>query len=412
MELTRRHLIAGAGALPIAARLSAAVTERQGGAAASLPDKASFQDFTGISYLDSGTMHPISKGAKDAVDAYLQARSVPGSAGASVDDDRILGNFARLINAERNEVAFIQSTTTAEHVIVNGLDLGKGDHVVTDTLHFFGSFPLYHGLAERGVDVTWLRPRDGMRISIEDMDRAIRPGTKLVALSLVSTFNGFQHDLRRVCEIAHSRGALVYADIIHAAGCVPIDVKASGVDFAACAGYKWLMADFGLGFVFARRKSQHRLRRTRFGYYGVASFVTHVFPFDPPGTTVVETAMQDNANGLFATGTYSHTAAIHLDHSLQYILGLGVERINAHARPLVARLKEDLPRLGYQVITPGESPAPIVTCVFENARSLAPKLDAAKIKLSLGRNRFRATPSVFNDMDDVDRLLRALPRQS
>src|SRR5690606_6570299 len=169
--------------------------------------------------------------------------------------------FARLINADPDEVAFVKSTTTAEHLVLDGLGLFEGrPHIVTDTLHFFGSFPLYEGLAERGARVTWLRPRDN-RIVLEDLARAITPETKLVALSLVSTFNGFHHDLARVCELAHARGALVYADIIHAAGCVPVDVKASGVDFAACASYKWLMGDFGLGFIYARREAWARLRR-------------------------------------------------------------------------------------------------------------------------------------------------------
>ena len=71
--------------------------------------------------------------------------------------------------------------------------------------------------------------------------------TKLVAVSLVSMINGFQHDLKALCDIAHSRGALVYADIIQGAGAVPIDVHAWGVDFCACATYKWLMGDFGVG---------------------------------------------------------------------------------------------------------------------------------------------------------------------
>ena len=60
-------------------------------------------------------------------------------------------------------------------------------------------------------------------------------------------YNGFQHDLKAVCELAHAHGAYVYADIVQSAGAMPIDVRASGVDFCACSSFKWLMADFGLG---------------------------------------------------------------------------------------------------------------------------------------------------------------------
>jgi selenocysteine lyase/cysteine desulfurase len=409
MHLTRRACLAGMGALPIAAPLAASAAQPTPPA---LPDRSAFR-VGPQAYLDSGSVHPVSQGAKAAVAAYFAARAAPGSGSSSVDQERILSRFARLINADPADVAFVKSTTTAEHMIVDGLGLFDSNaHIVTDTLHFFGSFPLYEGLARRGAQVSWVRPREG-RIPIEDMERAITSQTKLVALSLVSTYNGFQHDLARVCEIAHAKGALVYADVVHAAGCVPFDARVSGVDFAACASYKWLMGDFGLGFVYARREARERLRRERYGYYGVASFQTHVYPFDPPGETVADFEMQDNANGWFATGTYPHATAIHLDHALEYILDLGVERINAHARTLTDRLKRELPALGYDVVTPPESPAPIVTCVLENARALAPRLEAAGVRITVGRHRFRVTPSVFNGMDDLDRLLAALgPRDA
>lgn len=406
MKLTRRAWLGAVGALPLATR-GGAGSLRQDLHPAMLPDRSSFEPMR-LTYLDSGSVHPVSRGAKAAVIDYFQARSAPGTGSTSVPDKRVLASFARLINADPADVAFVKSTTTAEHLIVDGLGLFDGKaHVVTDTLHFFGSFPLYAGLERQGTGVTWVRPRDG-RIHIDDIARAITPRTKLVALSLVSTYNGFEHDLAAVCELAHARGALVYADIVHAAGCVPIDVQASGVDFAACSSYKWLMADFGLGFVYARPEARDRLQRKRYGYYGVAAFQSHTYPFDPPGENVVDFTMQENATGYFATGTYSHATAIHLDHSLTYILDLGVERINAHAQALVGRLKADLPRFGYKVATPAESRAPIVTCVLEDARSLAPRLEAAKVKITVGRNRFRVTPSVFNTMDDIDRLLDVL----
>jgi selenocysteine lyase/cysteine desulfurase len=91
-------------------------------------------------------------------------------------------------------------------------------------------------------------------------------------------------------------------------------------------------------------------------------------------------------------------------------LKLGVDRIAAYRKPMTDRLKEELPKLGYTMVTPTESTAPIVTCVLENASRLKPALDAAKVKITLSRNRFRICTSVFNDMADIDRLLGALPK--
>lgn len=405
MHITRRGMLAGAGALPLAAQAQS----KPG--AVSLPDRTSFAPMPGT-YLDSGTMHPVPLAARDAVRAYLDQRAtMDGHYPTDAVETRVKASFAKLINATPEEVAFVQSTTAGEQAILDALGYPRERaRIVTDTLHFFGSFYVYEELAKQGVDVAWLRPKDN-RIAIDDLEQAITPGTKLVALSLVSTYNGFEHDLKRVCEIAHAKGALVYADIVHAAGTVPVDVRATNVDFAACASYKWLMGDFGLGFLYVRADLHDRLRRTRFGYYQLAGFTPHVYPFDAPGTTIADCTPRPDMEGLFAGGTHAHTVSAALDASLDYILRLGVDRITAHRQPLLKRLHAGLTERGYTVVTPRDSRTPLVTCVLEGAYAkLSDPLKAAKVQITLSRNRFRVCPSVFNDLDDIERLLAALPR--
>ena len=228
-------------------------------------------------------------------------------------------------------------------------------------------------------------------------------------MSLVSTINGFEHDLKAVCDLAHSRGALVYADIIHAAGCVPVDLHASGVDFAATASYKWLMGDFGLGFLYVRKGVMDQLTRTNYGYYGIRQFATHMYPHDAPGDELVEYSFADNASGWFALGTHSHTVIAQLNASLDYILDLGVETIQAHAQTLTARLKEGLKSRGFTLLTGDDFQTPIVTAVYEDAyKKLSPAMKDRGIVTTLSRNRFRPTVSVFNTMDDVDAFLEAV----
>lgn len=406
MTVTRRTMLGATAALPIAASAARAAIA----APPALPDKASFAPMRNT-YLDSGTMHPVATGARQSVEAYLRARDGSGGRYATEEAEaRVKGNFAKLIHCDAAELAFVQSTTAGEQLVIAALDLPRaGGRVVTDTLHFFGSFYLYEELAKQGVDVAWVRPR-GNRIAIYDLERAITPGTRLVSLSLVSTYNGFEHDLKRVCEIAHARGALVYADIIHAAGTVPVDVRASGVDFAATASYKWLMGDFGLGFLYARADLHDRIRRSTYGYYQLAAFQPHVYPFDPPGDTIADVKPRPDAEGLFATGTRAHTGIALLDWSLAHLLDLGIERITAYRRPLLARLHAGLARKGYDVVTPADSRTPLITCAYQGAHDrLAAPLAKAGVQITLSRNRFRICPSVFNDMDDIDRCLAALP---
>jgi len=412
--LTRRDLLLSAGALPLTGSLSVAAEIREASTTAiALPDRSAFHA-TDITYLDPGSVHPISLGAQAAVQTYLARRTLdPSAQGNGVEDEDVLAKFARLVNADKDEVAFVQSTTTGEQMVLRALGLPQsGGHVVTDTLHFFGSFPLYEEMSRQGVDVTWVRDRDG-RISLDDVRAAVRKGTKLVALSKVSTFNGFEHDLTAVCDIAHSNGALVYADIIHAAGCVPLDLHASGVDFAASASYKWLMGDFGLGFIYVRKDVRPRLPRVEYGYYGVGSFQPHVYPLDPKGASIADYAFQDNATGAFALGTHGESVMAQLDYSLDYVMRLGVSNIQVHAQSLIRRLKVELPKLGYPLLTPMESATPMVTCLYADARTkLAPRLKEAKIRMTVGANRFRVSVSVFNTMADIDALLQCLGRAS
>lgn len=216
----RQYLAANVGAAVAAPSLVKAATP--------IPSLPAVGDFTptDITYLDNGSVHPISSAAKAAVAAYLDKRTLlPAAQGTTLDEEGPIAKFATLINAEPGEISYVQSTTAAEQMVVKALGLPQqGAHIVTDTLHFFGSIPLYEELGRQGCEVTWLRPVDG-RILLKDVKSSIRKDTKLVALSLVSTYNGFQHDLKAVCDLAHAQGALVYADIIHAAGCVPVDRK-------------------------------------------------------------------------------------------------------------------------------------------------------------------------------------------
>jgi selenocysteine lyase/cysteine desulfurase len=412
MDITRREMLAVAGALPFAGNaLASDGAVPSVPAARALPDKSAFAA-TDTAYLDSGSQHPISLGGKAAVERYLAMRTLdPAAAGYELNQPGVLQKFARLVNVDPDELVFVQSTTAGEQMVLRALGMPEsGGHIVTDTLHFFGSIPLYEEMARQGMEVTWVAARDG-RIELEDMRRAVRPGTKLVALSLVSTVNGFQHDLKAVCDIAHEAGALVFADIIHAAGCVPIDLHASGVDFASTASYKWLLGDFGLGFLYVRRSVLPLLRRAYFGYSAISSFQSHIYPMDPPGERVADYQFRNDAQGSFALGTYSHTTVAQLHHSLDYLQERGVANIQAHAQTLVRMLKEELPRLGYTLLTPAESRTPLVACALADAsRVLGPKLNAAKVKITTTANRFRISVSMFNDVRDIDRLLATLGR--
>ncbi|MFT4196440.1 MAG: aminotransferase class V-fold PLP-dependent enzyme, partial [Pseudoxanthomonas sp.] len=363
-------------------------------------------------YLNGAYMHPISRAAAQAQRGFLDARLM--NAGADKvdmggDRERAMAALGRLLHADRDELAWIPSTMQGENLVLDGLGIPYSrQRVVTDAYHFNGSLFMYMELAKRGLDVEVVRPRDN-RIRLDDLDKAITPGTRLVALTLVSSVNGFEHDLKAVCELAHSRGALVYADLIQAAGNTPIDLHGSGVDFAASSTYKWLMGDFGLGVLYARRASQDALRQTVWGYRQEGRTVSHIFPFDPPGAKPLDTEPVTGLGGKIEVGTLNNSAAAALAVSLELIERVGVENIRQWRQPLLARLQEAIPPLGFEPMTPADSTSAIVSFAKRDAGALVgPKLEAAGVQVTPYRNYFRVAPSFYNTLDDVERLIEAL----
>ena len=415
MKFTRRGLVAAAVATPSLARAADAAPAAPAAPSTALPARSAFAKMPYV-YLDSGSTHPMPLGAKAALEEYLRFKARDGewrgySMGAK--ETAVIENFGALVGASPDELCLVQSTTMGENLVLKALGFPQGGgRIVTDALHFFGSFYTYGELARAGVEVVTVPMEPDGRIDTARLVAAIDDKTRLVAVSHVSTVNGFEHDLTRIAEAAHAHGAYLYADIVHGAGSTPLDLRAAGVDFAATSSYKWLMGDFGLAFLYARREVQPKVERPWWGYHQVGGrFVTHLYPFDPPGEAPAEYGYADGANGLFAMGTTSWTGVVQLDHTLPWIRAIGLDRMQAHRQPLADAVQAELRRRGYQPLTPHRSRTPLVAFALKDARrKLGPALEKAQVRMTVSGNRFRVSLSVFNDMNDVDRLLEALPK--
>ena len=422
MTLDRRELLkrlSGVGASVAFARLSGASTlERMSVPSAGLPRKQDFDLADGFTFLNAAYTHPIPRPATDATRAYLAQRTKlamprPGSGGGSGQGFNAKALFAELISAKPTEIAYVPNTSTGENLVVNALELDRRTdvNVVSDWLHFDGALVHLLELQRAGLDVRIVKPTADYRIRIDDLARVIDRKTKLVELSSTTMYNGFQHDLKAVCELAHSHGAYVYADIIHTAGAEPFDVKASGVDFAACSSFKWLMADYGLGFLYARDDLLDRIRRPQIGYYQAATMTGHEPPFDSADASQpVSWTLADDATGHFETGSIGGALGAGLAASLAYVKELGVANIQAYRKPMMRKLRDEVPRHGFICVTPPESTASIITFARKGlgASDIPAKLARARINVRLADHWMRVSPSIYNDMDDVDRLLEAL----
>jgi selenocysteine lyase/cysteine desulfurase len=409
MDIYRRRLLLGMGSLPlVVSQVQPTQAGNNIGSSQILPDKESFP-FDGVN-LDAAFTHPMSVVTRSAYLDFLEHRVTedvrigPGNNAR----DAAVGLFAKLINADPTELAVVPSTMEGENLIAASVGLGKAAGVVTDALHYDASLVLHGELARHGTPLQVVAPRGG-GIALADMEAAISKSTRLVAVSLVSATTGFQHDLKALCELAHSKGALVYADIIQAAGAVPVDVKATGVDFCCCGSYKWLMGDFGTAFLYVRPDRLGELKRVQVGWRQVRHQVTHVFPFDAPGSALGEWSLGSNTASIFEVSTPAWGCLACVARSLTYIQSFGVEAIMRHRKPLLDRLRQELPKRGFNLLTPPDSTGPILVFACKGARARFGKaLRDARVRISTYENRIRISPSVYNDLEDIERLLRVL----
>src|SRR5262249_20745376 len=188
-------------------------------------------------YLNSAAIHPMSLRSARTLEDHIAYRTKGYGEGrqdfGEEQQKDLKRRFARLIGAKADEIAFVQNTSDGENIVVIGMDLPKrGGNVVLDELHFETSLYMYKTLEAKGVELRVVKHRD-WRIDLKDMDRAIDKNTRLVSMALVSNVNGYLHDARAIADLAHARGAYVFADMVQAAGAVPVDVRAMGIDFGS-----------------------------------------------------------------------------------------------------------------------------------------------------------------------------------
>jgi selenocysteine lyase/cysteine desulfurase len=118
--------------------------------------------------------------------------------------------------------------------------------------------------------------------------------------------------------------------------------------------------------------------------------------------------MRTDATGHFETGSTAHAAEAALRFSLPYIRQLGVASIQAYRQPMLARIRAGMMRLGFTPATPAGSTSPIITFATRYGRAVAQKLQRARVNARVSNYWIRISPSVFNDLADIDRLLEAL----
>ena len=362
-------------------------------------------------YLNAAGMMPLSNFSQSGLLKYQKLNQLGYRYGegeyVSKMRKEIRGLFAALINAKESEVGFIENTKSGEQIALGAVDnIKPNGNIVASDLNFPPSLHNLVGLKKAGRDVRIVRA-ENWKTSLQKMKAAIDKNTAIVALTLVSNINGHIEDIAELAECAHKHNAIVYADIIQAAGIVSIDVQKLGIDIAACSSYKWLYGVHGAGFIYVKEQHQGtRIKDQRFPGFFKHNYVPWVDQPDPSKEAIPYREPVDATR--YQAGHISYLGYCAAYEGLQFINKIGTEQLLAHSVKLNQRLNSKIDHQLYQCISPHVEESPIITFKFAANIDVKSKLKEANIIASVGQNRLRISPAIYNNESDIDYLVDTL----
>lgn len=228
--------------------------------------------------------------------------------------------IASFVGATAAEIALTHNATESMGIIANGLDLRAGDEVlITDQEHPSGRGPWLLKQARAGVRVRELKlpvpPKSASELS-EAILSAIRPETKVLSFSGITTHTGLLLPVKEICAVARAKGVITVVDGAHMPGQVALNIADIGCDLFAASLHKWMLTPPGCGFLYVRREFQDRL-----------------WP------TVVVDGWQNQKDALkyMQLGCNNRAELEGILAAIQFIRAIGVDRIQSRIHSLAQR---------------------------------------------------------------------------
>ncbi len=282
---------------------------------------------SGVAFLDGpgGTQCPQS--VIGAIAGYLRESNanLGGKFATSRRSDALVehahATAARFLGCRPEETIFGANMTTLNFALTRALGrtLTAGDEILVTRLDHDANVAPWLELAhDLDLRVDFVEIHDDTTLDVDDLERRLTDRTRVVAFPLASNAVGTMPDAKRVADLAHEAGALVWVDAVHFAPHGPIDVAALEVDVLLCSPYKFFGPHLGLAF-----GREELLRSWR--------------PYK------VRPAPDEPVAARFETGTLAHELLAGFIAAVEYIDGLGWDAIRTHERALGQRFLDGIP---------------------------------------------------------------------
>lgn len=287
-------------------------------------------------YLDNAaTSWPKPESVYQAVDRYLRENGAPAGRSTysqAADVERLIAaaraGAARLIGAvDPRQIVFAGSGTDALNLAIHGL-LRPGDHAICSAAdHNSVLRPLRFLEEQGGVEVNRVECNGEGIVDPEDVRRALRPKTRLVAMIHASNVTGAIQPAAEIGQLVKQHGAQFLVDAAQSIGHLPIDVDALHADLLAAPGHKGLLGPLGTGILYVRPGLENQLHTIRQG---------------GTGTESDQDRQPDLLPQKFEPGNHNVPGLVGLAAALEWLQSQGIAAIQAHEQQLAERLRTGL----------------------------------------------------------------------
>ncbi len=308
--------------------------------------------------------------------------------------------LAGVLNAEASMVCPQPNVSAAVSQVLGALPVSKGRNRLLIAERAFPSLGFVFSVAERaGFEVVMIPGRENT-LDLAVWDRYMDARVHAALLTHVHSNTSECHDITGLAKLAAQRGIFSIVDVAQSIGIRPIDVAGWNADFIAGSCLKWLCGGSGAGFLWVNPARLEQCKPRDVGWFSHAD----PFEFDINHFDYAPDALR------FWGGTPSVAPCLMAGHSINCLLDIGLQPIEAHNRllgeRLCAQVAEEFQVSPLNSVNRGGS---VVLNFGQRQVAFAQRLKGAGIQFDERREGIRLSPHLYNTEGDMDAIIELLP---
>lgn len=347
-------------------------------------------------FFDHARVAPLPERVRKIVMAFIDDATRHGTAHYEnwmLELEQTRKNFATLINANINEIAFVKNTSEGISIVANGFGWKPGDNVVIPDIEFPANVYPWWNLKNKGVETRMVKSVEG-RVLFNDLVKQVDNRTRIISISSVECNTGFKSDLNRIGTFCKEKGILFFVDAIQSLGLLPMDVKKDHIDFLSADGHKWMLSVEGLGGFYISNQVLDKIQPVTMGWANVINaenFMHYDFTLKKDATK-------------FEEGT-PNTMSIHaFGAALELLLEVGIKNIEKRVMSLGDCIIDELNQRNigiYSSTKLTERSGNISFTLKKDVSQLYSFMLKNKVKLTVRDGLIRLSPHFYNCEDEI-----------